>query len=210
MPTMPERTIVRAAALAGLLIAGCGAPALAAERPPTGGAPTREELLREIRRLEGEVRDLQSQIDRVRGSLPGQASAVVTVPAGARQGIPFNTPAPQFGPSDWVPTWPPVRNPSPQARERLPTELGVAPPPPDEPFDFPRFVPGALTVRHGLGPSEVTVNVALLNADGSESLQVDPNRIVVRGSSPPDGTFTILNYLERPVTVRWVAQRPAP
>ncbi len=207
---MPGRPIPCGLALVALLAAACAPFAGAAEAPPSARPPTREEFLREIRRLEGEVRDLQSQIDLLRASPPTQASAVVTVPAGARQGTPFNAPAPEFGPSDWVPTWPPMVNPSPQARQRTPGELGADPPPPDAPFDFPQFVPGSLAVRHGLGPSEVTVNLALLNADGSENLQVNSNRIVVRSSRPPDGTFTILNYLERPVTVRWVAQRPAP
>ncbi|HEY7678458.1 MAG TPA: hypothetical protein VIG69_15405 [Candidatus Methylomirabilis sp.] len=197
-------------ALAALLAAACAPFAGAAEAPPSARPPTREEFLREIRRLEGEVRDLQSQMDLLRGALPGQASAVVTVPAGARQGNRFNAPAPEFGPSDWVPTWPPVVNPSPQSRQRTPVELGAEPPPPEAPFDFPQFVPGSLVVRHGLGPSEVTVSLALLNADGSENLQVNPNRIAVRGPKPPDGTFTILNYTEYAVTVRWVAQRPAP
>ena len=205
---MPKRPFGRAAALAWLLVAAAPALAPAAEAPPSSGAPTREELLREIRRLEGEVRGLQSQIDLIRNALAPQASGVVTVPAGARQGTPFNAPEPRFGPSDWIPTWPPARNPSPQARERAPAELGAEPPPPEGPLDFPQYVPGTLVVRHGLGASDVSVTVALLNPDGSVSLQVDPNRIVVRSPSSPDGTFSILNYTERPATVRWVAQRP--
>ena len=205
---MRKRPFGRGAALAWLLVAGGAALAPAAEAPPSSVAPTREELLREIRRLEGEVSGLQSQIDLIRKAIAPQASAVVTVPAGMRQGIPFNAPDPRFGPSEWVPTWPPVVNPSPQARERTPAELGAEPPPPAGPLDFPQYVPGTLVLRHGLGPADVTVTVALLNPDGSVNLQVDPNRIVVRSPSPPDGTFTILNYPERPVTVRWVAQRP--
>ena len=207
---MLRGVMVRGAALAGLLAAAWAAPAVGAQAPPEPGSPTREELLREIRRLGDEVRDLQSQIDAIRGALPAQAAAVATVPAGARQGTPFNAPEPRFGPSEWVPMWPPVVNPSPQSRQRTPAELGAEPPPPDGPLDFAQFVPGSLVVRHGLGPSEVTVDIALLHADGSVNLQVDPNRIVVRASNPPDGTFTILNYTERPVTVRWTAQRPAP
>lgn len=208
--SMRAGPIVRWAALAGLLVAASAAAAVGAEAPPEPGSPTREELLREIRRLGDEVRSLQSQMDAIRGALPSQAAAVTTVPAGARQGTPFNAPEPGFGPSEWVPTWPPVVNPSPQARQRTPGELGAEPPPPDGLLDFPQFVPGTLLVRHGLGPSVVTVDIALLNPDGSVNLQVDPNRIVVRASTPPDGTFTILNYTERPVTVRWMAQRPAP
>jgi hypothetical protein len=141
--------------------------------------------------------------------MPSSASAVVTVPPGARQSTPFNAPAPDFGPSEWVPTWPPVRNPSPQARERPPRELGALPPPVDGPLDYPQFVPGSLTVDHGFGPRQVIVTITLVNPDGSESLQVDSNRIVVVASSPPNGTFTISNFNERPVTVRWTAQRPA-
>ncbi len=202
--------IVRGAVLAGLLAAAGVAPAAGAEAPPEPRGATREELLREIRRLESEMRDLRSQIDAIRGAVPAQAAAVATVPAGVRQAAPFNAPAPEFGPSDWVPMWPPVINPSPQARQRTPVELGAEPPPPDGPLDFPQYVPGRLVVRHGLGPTEVTVNISLLNADGSVNLQVDPNRILVRASNPPDGTFTILNYTEWPVTFRWLAQRPAP
>lgn len=209
---MVEGRIVRVAALAGLLAGALASATPGAEAPPGARSPTREELLQEIHRLEGEIRHLQSQIDQLRKAIPPGASAVVTIPAGARQGTPFNLPDPSFGPSDWVPTWPPVRNPSPQARERTPVELGAeAPPlPSNEPFEFPRFVPGRVVVEHGLGPVDVTVNVALLNPDGTESLQANPNRIVVRGSSPPDGTFAILNYTEYPVTVRWVAQQPTP
>lgn len=209
MPGMRQRAIGGGLALAGLLVAAWGAPALAAEAPPIPRGPTPEELLQEIRRLETEVRSLQEQLDLIRASISPHATGLVTVPAGARQGAEFNVPDPQFGPSDWLPTWPPVRNPSPQARDRTPTELGAERPPPDAPFDFPQFVPGTLVVQHGLGPSEVAVNIALLNADGNVDFQVDSNRIVVRSSSPPDGTFTILNYTERPVTLRWVAQRPA-
>lgn len=209
MPGMRQRAIGGGLALAGLLVAAWGAPALAAEAPPIPRAPTPEELLQEIRRLEAEVRSLQEQLDLIRASISPQATGLVTVPAGARQGAEFNAPDPRFGPSDWLPTWPPVRNPSPQARERTPPEMGAERPPPDAPFDFPQFVPGILVVQHGLGPSEVGVNIALVNADGNVDFQVDSNRIVVRSSSPPDGTFTILNYTERPVTLRWVAQRPA-
>ncbi len=198
-----------AVALAVLLVAP-GATAGGAESPPGAGESTREDLLREIHRLEEEVRTLRSRLEAIRRALPAEAAAVVTVPAGARQGTPFDVQDPHFGPSDWVPTWPPVVNPSPQARQRNPAELGAEPPPTEGPLDFPRFIPGRLVVRHGLGPAPVTVDVALLNADGSVSLQVNSNRIVVRGSDPPDGTFTILNYTERPVTLRWVAQRPAP
>lgn len=209
---MVEGRIVRGVALAGLVAAMVSAPAPGAEVPPNAGAPGREELLGEIRRLDAQIRELRSLIDQLRNAIPPQASAVVTVPAGARQAAPFNLPAPSFGPSDWIPTWPPMRNPSPQARERTPTELGAEAPPlaPSEPFDFPRFVPGKVVVEHGLGPSDVTVKLSVLNPDGSESLEVNPNRIAVRGSGPPDGTFTILNYTEYPVTVRWVAQRPTP
>jgi len=197
----------RGVALAGLLVLACACPARAGEALPDPGTPSREGLLGEILRLEGEIRNLQSQIDLIRNAIWPQASAVVTVPPGARQAIPFNAPAPQFGPSDWLPTWPPVVNPSPQARERTPAELGAERPPLEGPLDFPQFVPGRLVVRHGLGASEVTVNISVLNADGNVNLQVDPNRVVVRSSSPPDGTFTILNYTEFPLTVRWVGQR---
>lgn len=206
---MPAKRIGRKLGIAGFLLWAWAGPAGAAEVPLLPGDPTREELLRQIRRLDAEVQRLQSQIDMLRKVVPPQASAVATVPAGARQGTFFNQPDPTFGPSGWVPTWPPVRSPSPQARERLPRELGAPSPPLDAPLDYPQYVPGTLRVRHGLGPMDVTVTLEVLNPDGTTSLQVDPNRIVARASYPPDGTFTILNYFEFPITVRWVAQRPA-
>ncbi len=207
---MSAKSALRWLGIAGSLLGAWAASAPAAEAPPPPGDPTREELLREIRRLDAELQRLQSQLDLLRGAVPPQASAVVTVPGGARQGTFFNQPAPSFGPSDWVPSWPPVRFPSPQARERTPAELGAAPPPLDSPLDFPQFVPGSRVVRHGLGPSEVTVDLEVLNPDGTASFQVDSNRVVVRGSYPPDGTFTLLNYIEQPLTIRWVARRTAP
>jgi hypothetical protein len=206
---MLNRSLRRGLGIAGFVLWAWAVPAPAAQTPLPPSDPTREELLREIRRLDGEIQRLQSQIDLLRRAALPQASAVITVPAGARQGTSFNQPAPSLGPSDWVPAWPPVRSPSasPQARERLPAELGAPPPPLDAPLDFPQFVPGTVRVRHGLGPNEVTVTLEMLNPDGSTNLQVDGNRLAARASYPPDGTFTILNYFEFPVTVRWVARR---
>jgi len=201
------RSVGRALGIGGFLSVLWASQAPAAQPPQPPAVPVREELLREIRRLDAEIQRLQSQIDLLRrGALP-QTSAVVTVPAGARQGTSFNQPAPSFGPSDWVPSWPPVRTPSPQARERPPVELGAPPPPLDAPLDYPQYLPGTLRVRHGLGPNEVTVALEMVNPDGSTNLQVDPNRLAARASYPSDGTFTILNYFEFPVTVRWVARR---
>ena len=197
----------RSTGLVGFLLLAGAASAAAAEAPPPPRQPSREELQREIQRLEDTIRNFQGQLEQIRNAIPPQASGVVTVPGGARQGDPFNAPAPEFGPSEWIPSWPPVRNPSPQARERLPKELGAVPPPLDSPLDYPQFLPGRVVVEHGLGPREVVVSIALLNADGTENLQVDPNRVVVTASSPPNGTFTITNYYEPPVTVRWAARR---
>ncbi len=207
IPRMWERVRIgtaRCVGLAAALFAACAAAAEGPAPPPRGPSP--EELLREIRQLEAAVRGLQSQIDQPRTDTAA-ASAVVTVPGGARQSTSFNAPAPEFGPSDWAPSWPSVRNPSPQARERLPRELGAAPPPVDGPLDYPQFVPGSLTVEHGLGPREVNVTLALVGPDGSVNQQVDSNRIVAVASSPPNGTFTISNFNEKSVTVRWTAQR---
>jgi hypothetical protein len=188
---------------AGLLLWPWITPALHAQDAAGG-----QELPPEIRMLEAEIQRLQSQVDQLRANVPNQTSAVATVPAGARQGIPFARPDPSFGPSDWVPeSWGPIRYQSPQARPRTPRELGVPPPPLDSPLDFPQFVPGSLAVRHGLGPASVTVTLEVVSPDGAVNYQVDPNRVVVRGSSPPDGTFTILNYIEQPLIVRWVARR---
>jgi hypothetical protein len=53
----------------------------------------------------------------------------------------------------------------------------------------------------------VTVTLVVVGADGTLNYQADSNRVVVRGSSPPDGTFTILNYIEQPLVVRWEARR---
>jgi hypothetical protein len=187
---------------AGLLLGAWPTPALLAQGPAGG-----QELPPEIRMLEAEIQRLQSQMDQLRASVPNQTSAVATVPGGARQGSSFDRPDPTFGPSDWVPSWGPIRYQSPQARPRTPQELGVPPPPPDSPLDFPQFIPGSLVVRHGLGPAPVMVTLEAVSSDGSVNYQVDPNRVVVRGSSPPDGTFTVLNYIEQPLIVRWVARR---
>ena len=188
------------------LFAACAGPATAAEAPPPPRGPGPEYLLQEIRRLEETIRGLQAHIEQLKHAT-ASASAVVTVPGGGRQSTSFNAPALDFGPSEWTPTWPPIRNPSPQARERLPRELGAAPPPVDGPLDYPQYVPGSLIVDHGLGPREVNVTIALMNPDGSVNEQVDSNRIVVVASSPPNGTFTISNFNEKPVTVRWTARR---
>jgi hypothetical protein len=187
---------------AGLVLWGWPAPTLLAQAPPSG-----LEVPPDIRMLEAEIQRLQLQVDQLRANLPNQTSAVVTVPAGARQGIAFDRPDPTFGPSDWVPSWGPILYQSPQARLRTPQELGVPPPPLDSPLAFPQFVPGSLAVRHSLGPGDVTVTLVVVSADGTVNYQVDSNRVVVRGSSPPDGTFTILNYFEQPLVVRWVARR---
>jgi hypothetical protein len=192
--------------IAGCLLAAWAAPAAAADVPPQGQDTAREELLREIRRLEEEVQRLQSQIDLLRKGVLPQASAVVTVPAGSRQGLPANQPAPSFGPSEWLPDWGPIRHVSPQVQYPPPQE---PPPPLDSPLDYPQFVPGRLLVQHGLGPNGVTVTLEVLNPDGSVNLQVDTNRLVLRASDPPDGSFVILNYFEQPITLRWVARRSA-
>jgi hypothetical protein len=192
--------------MAGCLLAAGAAPVLAADAPPQGQDTAREEMAREIRRLDAELQRLQSQIDLLRkGSLP-QASAVVTFPAGARQSTSSGQPDPSFGPSRWLPDWGPIRHISPQAQPRIPLEPGV-PPPLDSPMDYPQFVPGSLLVWHGLGPSEVTVTLEVLTPDGGVNFQVDSNRLAMRASDPPDGSFVILNYFEHPITLRWVARR---
>ncbi|HYB71901.1 MAG TPA: hypothetical protein VED18_00910 [Candidatus Sulfotelmatobacter sp.] len=192
--------------VAGCLLAAWAAPAAAADAPPQAQEAAREEMLREIRRLEEEVQRLQSQIDLLRKGVLPQVSAVVTVPAGSRQGIPSDQTSPSFGPSEWLPEWGPNRHISPQVQYPSPQE---PPPPLDSPLDFPQFVPGRLLVRHGLGPNGVTVTLEVLSSDGRVNLQVDPNRLVLRTSDPPDGSFVILNYFELPITVRWVARRSA-
>ena len=187
---------------AGLVLWAWPSPSLSAQAPGAGQEPAAE-----IRMLEAEIQRLQSQVDQLRANLPDQSSAVVTVPAGARQGTTFDRPDPGFGPSDWLPTWGSIFYQSPQARPRAAWALGEPPPPLDSPLAFPQFVPGSLSVRHGLGTAEVTVTLVVVGADGTVSYRVDSNRVVARGSSPPDGTFTILNYSEQPLVVRWVARR---
>ncbi len=188
-------------AVAGLLLWAWPTPAVLAQDPAGG-----QELPPEIRMMEAEIQRLQSQVEQLRRGTTNQTSAVVTVPAGARQGSSWQA-DPSFGPSNWVPDWGPIRYQSPQARPRTPQELGVPPPPLDSPLDFAQFVPGSLVVRHGLGAADVTVTLEVVSPDGSLNYQVDPNRVVLRGSSPADGTFTILNYIEQPLIVRWVARR---
>jgi hypothetical protein len=190
--------------VAGCLLVAGPAPATAADAPPQVQDTAQEEMLREIRRLQEELQQLQSQIDQLRKGVLSQASAVVTVPAGSRQNIPSNRPAPSFGPSDWLPDWGPIRHISPQVQYPPPQE---PPPPLDSPLDYPQFVPGRVQVRHGLGPNRVTVTLEVLGSDGSANLQVDSNRLVMRAGDPPDGSFVILNYYELPITLRWVARR---
>ncbi len=200
IPAMLRRCLRKMLGAAGLALLAWPAPTLPAQGPGGG-----QEQASEIRILEAEIQRLQSQLDELRANVPVQSSAVVTVPAGARQGTPFDLPDPNFGPSDWVPSWGTILYQPPQARPRTPRELGELPPPLDSALAFPEFVPGSLLVRHGLGPAEVTVTLVLVSADGG--YQLDSNRVVIRGSSPPDGTFTILNYNEHPLVVRWAARR---
>jgi hypothetical protein len=74
-----------------------------------------------------------------------------------------------------------------------------------EPLGFARLQPGQTTVRHGLGAAEVTIQVAVLSAEGRVSYQVPAGALFASAPTPPDGTFTIFNATDNPLSVRWWA-----
>jgi len=80
-----------------------------------------------------------------------------------------------------------------------------------EPLGFARLQAGQTTVRHGLGAAEVTIHLAVLSAEGRLSYQVPAGGLFASAPTPPDGTFTIFNATESPLSVRWWAiLQPAP
>ena len=74
-----------------------------------------------------------------------------------------------------------------------------------DPMGFARLQPGQTTVRHGLGAAEVTIHMAVLSAEGRLSYQVLSGTLFAAAPTPPDGTFTIFNATESPLSVRWWA-----
>lgn len=80
-----------------------------------------------------------------------------------------------------------------------------------EPLGFARLQPGQTTLRHGLGAAEVTIHLAVLSAEGRLSYQVPVGALFASAPTPPNGTFTIFNATESPLSVRWWAiLQPAP
>ena len=89
-----------------------------------------------------------------------------------------------------------------------------------DPLGFDRLLPGQTTIRHGLGATEVTIQLAVVSAEsrssyqsaeGRLSYQVPAGALFASAPTPPDGTFTIFNATESPLSVRWWAiLHPAP